>query len=415
MKIGMITQWYEPESGAAAHPTAIARALHRRGHQLKVLTGFPNYPRGEIYEGYRMRLRQRENRDGVQLLRVPLHASHDSSGVHRALTLSSFAASATLQVAWLRDVDVCLVYLTPATVGVASRVLRRLAGVPYVLNVQDLWPESVTASGFIGNERIESIAESGIKLFLRGLYLHAYATVAIAPSMAAMLEERGVPADRSHVVYNWVDESVFAPIVARTAHPELEPDRVWIMYAGGIGTVQGLDASVTALSLLEDRPDVCLALVGDGVAVPGLRQLASRLGLGDRVRFLGRRPMSSMPELMAQAAAQLISLEDRPLFYATVPSKLQSAMAGGHPVVCAVAGDAADLVAESGAGVTAMAGNPAAIADAFRVIARAGPEALDTMAMRSRQFYVERLSEAVGATHLERLLTEAAAGSGTHR
>lgn len=408
MRIGMISQWYEPEPGAAAHPTAVARALQRRGHQVKVLTGFPNYPHGKVYDGYRMRLRQHEHRDGVELLRIPLHASHDDSGLHRALTLSSFAASATAQVGWLRDVDVCLVYLTPATVGGAARVLRRLAGVPYVLNVQDLWPESVVASGFIGNARAESLVQWGIGGFLRGLYRHAHSTVAIAPTMAAMLRDRGVPADDVHVVYNWVDEDVFRPVTGPVEHTDLEPGRVWIMYAGGIGTLQGLDTSVAALALLTDLPDVCLALVGDGVAVPALRAQAARLGVSDRIRFLGPRPMATMPRLMAQADAQLVSLADRPLFRATVPSKLQSSLAAGHPVVCAVAGDAAALVAESGAGETADPDDPAAIAAAFRAMADAGPDGRRAMAARARSFYVERLSEAVGSAQLEHHLAEAA-------
>lgn len=409
MRIGMISQWYEPEPGAAAHPTAIARALQRRGHEVKVLTGFPNYPHGKVYDGYRMRLRQHERRDGVELLRVPLHASHDDSGLHRALTLSSFAGSATLQVGWLRDVDVCLVYLTPATVGAASRVLRRLAGVPYVLNVQDLWPESVTASGFIGNARAEAVARSGINLFLRGLYRHAHSTVAIAPTMARMLRDRGVPDDRLHVVYNWVDESVFTPVTGEVEASDLDPGRMWVMYAGGIGTLQGLDASIAALALLDDRPEVGLALVGDGVAVPALREQATRLGVADRVRFLGSRPMGTMPRLMAQADAQLVSLQDRPLFRATVPSKLQSSLAAGHPVVCAVAGDAADLVTESGAGCTADPSDPASVAAAFRAIADAGVDGRRTMAERARSFYLRRLSEAVGSAQLETHLADAAA------
>jgi glycosyltransferase involved in cell wall biosynthesis len=411
MRIGMISQWYEPEPGAAAHPTAIARALQRRGHDVQVLTGFPNYPHGVIYDGYHRQLRQLETRDGIRLLRVPSRASHDSSGLNRALTLSSFAASAAVQVGWLRNVDVCLVYLTPATVGIAARVLRRLAGVPYVLNVQDLWPESVTASGFLGDGRLAAVVTWALNRFLHGLYLHAAATVAIAPTMATMLEQRGVPATRSHVLYNWIDESIFAPATAATQR-ELDPERIWIMYAGGIGTVQGLDASVTALSLLGDRPDVCLALVGDGVAAPDLRLLATRLGVSDRVLFLGPRPMSAMPGLMAQADAQLVSLENRPLFRATVPSKLQSALAGGHPVVCAVAGDAADVVARSGAGLVATAGDPAAIASAFRGIADAGPVGRRAMGVKARTTYIDCFSEAVGAARLETLLEVAAAGGG---
>jgi colanic acid biosynthesis glycosyl transferase WcaI len=150
----MISQWYEPESGSAAHPAAIARALVARGHEVQVLTGFPSYPQGRVHSGYRMSLRLDEVREGVRVLRVPDLPSHDGNPLRRAASLTSFAASATAQVGWLRDVDVCLVYLTPATVGAAAMTLRATAGVPYVLYVQDLWPETVTASGFIGNPRL---------------------------------------------------------------------------------------------------------------------------------------------------------------------------------------------------------------------------------------------------------------------
>lgn len=411
MKIGMITQWYEPEPGAAAHPTAIARSLQRRGHEVKVLTGYPNYPHGKVYDGYRQRLRTHETRDGVELLRIPLWPSHNANAIHRALALTSFAASAATQAAWLRDVDVCLVYLSPATVGAAARVLRRLAGVPYVLYVQDLWPDSVTASGFVGNDRARTVIEAGVNRFLSRLYRHADATVGIAPGMASLLRERGVPAGRDHVVYNWVDESIFSPGSA-ASEPELDPARTWIMYAGGVGSVQGLEAAVDAVALLADRPEIGLAIVGDGVARPGLEAQVASLGLGDRVRFLGSRPMASIPALMSQAAAQLVSLADRPLFRVTMPSKLQSVMACGQPVVCAVAGDASELTTRSGAGVVAVPGSASSIAEAFREISDASPDELTAFGANARAFYESELSESIGAARLERLLADAAARRG---
>ncbi len=241
-----------------------------------------------MYDGYRMRPRLHEVRDGVELLRVPLHPSHDSSGARRALTLSSFALSATAQVGWLRDVDVCLVYLTPATVGLAARTLRALRRRP----VRPLRPGPVAGerhgqrvhrepAGRRGRPRRASTGSCG------GLYRHASATVAIAPGMAPPPRERGVPADRSHVVHNWVDESVFRP-VPPAADRDARGGRFWVMYAGGIGTVQGLDARGARPSPGSPTAQtIGLALVGDGVAVPGLREQAARLGVADRVRFLG--------------------------------------------------------------------------------------------------------------------------------
>lgn len=401
----MITQWYEPETGSAAHPTAIARALADRGHEVKVLTSYPSYPLGRVYDGYRMRLRMHENRDGVAVLRVPDAPSHDRSALRRALSLTSFATSATSQVGWLRDAEVCLTYLTPATVGLAATTLRRVWGVPYALYVQDLWPETVTASGFIGSAAASERIERLLHRWLRGLYAGADGIAAISPTMAGMLTARGAGVTPVSIP-NWVDEQVFRP-VPRQGRRHLD-DRRWVMYAGGIGEVQSLDTALRALALLDDRPDLALALVGAGVAVPRLQRLADDLRLGDRVRFLGGFPVDRMPALIAEADAQLVSLKDLPLFRGTIPSKLQASMACGAPVVCSVAGDAADLVRRSGCGFLAAPEDPESMAVAFRQVAEASPADLAAMGSRARTTYVSELGEETGAAALEELLTSAA-------
>jgi glycosyltransferase involved in cell wall biosynthesis len=404
VRIGLVTQWYEPETGSAAHPTAIARALADRGHDLRVLTGFPSYPLGRVYDGYRMRPRLHETRDGIPLLRVPDAPSHDRSAVRRALSLTSFAASATAQVGWLRDADVCLVYLTPATVGLAAMTLRRRWGVPYALYVQDLWPETVTASGFIGHEGATARVEALLHRWLRRLYAGADGMAAISPTMAETLGARGAVVPPVSIP-NWVDEQIFGPL------PQVErvhlDDRRWVMYAGGVGELQSLDTALRALALLDDRPDLALAVVGTGVAVPSLQRLADELRLGDRVRFLGGFPMAQMPALIAEADAQLVSLKDLPLFRGTIPSKLQASMACGVPIVCTVAGDAEALVRRSGCGFTATPEDPQSLADAFRRLADATPADLAAMGARARATYVSELGADSGAAALEDLLAKA--------
>lgn len=405
MKIGMISQWYEPETGAAAHPTAIARALQERGHELKVLTGFPSYPQGAVHPGYSMSLRQHEVRDGIELRRVPDLPSHDQSAVRRALTLTSFAASATVQVGWLRDCDVVLTYLSPATVGLASWTLERVSRVPYVLYVQDLWPETVTASGFIGNERVTAAVEGLVHRGLKGLYRRAAGVAAISPTMARTLADRG-PSTEPVSVPNWIDERVFAPAEPGWT-PQLPTDRSWIMYAGGIGDVQALDHAVRALALVPDLDDLGLAFVGDGVARSGLEALAAELGLEDRVRFLGSRPMEQMPALMAESMAQLVSLKDLPLFSGTIPSKIQASMACGAPVVCAVAGDAAQIIREAEAGLVVPPESAEALAGAFRELVALGREGRERLGRNGRRAYETQLSAAAGAARLEQMLVEA--------
>lgn len=410
MRIGMISQWYSPEPGAAAHPSSIAEALVRRGHEVRVLTGYPNYPTGRVFDEYQQQLRSREEIRGVQVCRVPLWPSHNDRAVSRALSLGSFALSATTQVGWLRRADAVLVYLTPATVGLAAWTLCRVWKVPYVLSVQDLWPESVLASGFIDHTGLEARAERGINRLLGILYRDASGVAGIAPGMTKTLVGRGVPPERAAVVYNWVDERIFRPTSPpRAEHTrELDVRRTWMMYAGGIGRLQGLDKAVSAIALLADRPHIALALVGDGVATDELKRQAEREGVADRVTFLGPRPMNQIPALMAESAAQLVSLQDRPLFRGTVPSKLQSAMAAGQPVLCAVAGDAAMLVESSGAGLVCAPGDSQALADTMRQMDDLGESGRRVLGARAASFYRDKLSEKVGVGALESLLFAAA-------
>lgn len=401
----MVSQWYTPERGSAAHPTAIAEALYSRGHQVRVVTGFPSYPDGKVHSGYRMAARMHETLNGVELLRVPDVPSHDQSATRRALTLTSFAASATAQVGWLRDSEVVLTYLTPATVGLASWVLKRVRGVPYVLYVQDLWPETVTASNFIGNRRANAAAERVIHRALRRLYADAAGVIAISPTMAETLATRGSSVPPVSVP-NWVDEGVFKPAVD-TWQPLLPVGRTWIMYAGGVGELQALDHAVSAISRLSDRPDIGLAIVGEGVARPGLERLARNLGVAERVHFMGSRPMEEMPRLMSEAAAQLVTLRDLPLFRGTIPSKIQAAMACGSPIVCAVAGDASELVAKSQCGVVVTPESASALATAFVRVADAPADEQSEWRAAARSTYVNDLSAAAGAARLEDVLTSA--------
>ena len=408
MKIGMLSQWYEPEPGAAAHPTAIARALAVRGHELRVLTAFPSYPTGRVHPGYRMRPRLRERRDGIEVIRVPDVPSHDEGALRRALSLGSFAASATANAGVLRDADVVLTYLTPATVGLAAWTLERLAGVPYVLYVQDLWPETVTASGFVRGSRSTRVIERGLTVLLKGLYARASGVAAISPTMASTIADRGSRVTPVSIP-NWVDEQVFKPSPA-AATGLLPAGRDWVMYAGGIGDVQALEHAVRAMSLLPSGSTVGLALVGDGVARPRLERLARDLGLEDRVVFLGNRPLQDMPALMAESAAQLVSLRDLPLFRGTIPSKLQASMACGSPVVCAVAGDAADLVRRSGCGLVVRPESPDELATAFQRVAGLSPEERHAWAAAGRRTYADDLSAATGSARLEAVLVDAIRG-----
>ena len=396
MRIAFISQWFDPEGGSAAIPGAMVRALEDLGHDLHVVTGYPNYPTGNLQNGYRVRPLTREMRGKTHVSRVALYPSHDRSPLRRILNFLSFMASASTIGAFVaRRSKVALVYSTPATVGLAGVVLRSVFRRPFVLYIQDMWPDTVIATGMVP-ERLASVIRPPLASFCNLVYRRAGRIAVISPGMKQMLIHRGVPEPKIDVIYNWVDEALF--------HPErqtLDPDAFTVMYAGNVGDVQGLETLVHAVSELGDLPDLRVKVVGEGVARDRLISLCRDVGVEKQFDFVGAHPVSEMSRLMATADVQLVSLRDLPLFHATMPSKVQAILACGQPVIVSAPGDAAELVRESGAGIVAAPEDPGALALAIRGAYALRGEGLLEMGRSGHAFYEAELCAAIGAARLE--------------
>jgi colanic acid biosynthesis glycosyl transferase WcaI len=393
----MVSQWYDPETGSAGVPASIARALVARGHDVHVITGFPNYPHGHLYAGHKMRWRATELRDGVTVTRVALYPSHERNALRRVLSYVTFAVSATLfGLSRLRPMDAVLVYSTPATVALPAMFAKGLWQVPYLILVQDLWPDTITASGLLPR-RVESVAERMLHPFCDLTYRLAGAIAVTAPGMVGPIRSRGATLIVPSVVPNWADESVFSPRShAKSARVEVaNAVRFTAMYAGSLGDVQGLDVIIEAAELLRDDA-IDFAFVGSGIAEQRLRASVARRGLTN-VRFLGQRPVEQMPELLTSSDVQLVTLKDAALFRLTLPSKVQAALAMGRPVVAAVSGDAAAVLRESGAAKVVEPGDAAGLARALRDVRALTSSAREAMGARGRAFYELRFAERVGA------------------
>jgi colanic acid biosynthesis glycosyl transferase WcaI len=410
MRIGLITQWYDPEVGSAAVPGSIARALVDLGHEVDVLTGFPNYPTGRTYPGYRVRPYQFEERDGVRVHRAPLYPSHDAHPLRRAANFLSFAVGATaVGLRALRGVDAVLVYSTPATVALPAQALQALRKVPYVLLVQDLWPQTVTASGFM-----EVSAARRVELLLHRYcdltYARASAIAVTSPGMTDLIADRGVPREKLSVVSNWADESCFRPVPVPPRIPDgfedLRPFTA--MYAGNLGDVQGLEVVVEAAELLQDERDIGFVLVGGGVAEASLKVRVAERRL-DNVRFVPPQPVERMADVLALGQVQLITLRDLPVFENVLPSKVQATLAAGRPVIGAVSGDAAAVIRAAGAGTVVAPGAARALADAVLEASRASAAELDARGTAGRAYYLAQLGRAAGARRLSDLLVDSVA------
>lgn len=408
MRIAFISQFFDPEGGSAAIPGAIVRALQERGHDVEVVTGFPSYPHGRLYDGYRLRPYMRETVRGVTVHRVPLYPSHDRSAVRRILNFVSFMASvSTLGALLSRRAQVALVYSTPGTVGMAGLVLRRLLRRPFVLYIQDVWPDTVTATGMLP-QRLNAVAEWTLHRFCNQVYRAAARIAVISPGMKVLLVDRGVPAEKVEIVYNWVDESLFKPVqTEQSLGADFE-----VMYAGNIGDIQGLDVAIRAVAALGGESRVVLRFVGSGVAQERLARLARDVGVADRVRFEGARDISEMALVMSSADVQLVSLRDDPLFHLTMPSKIQAILSCGLPLITCAPGDAGVLTEWSGAGWSVPAGDVDKLASVFRHVSSLNRDELVEHGRTGRRFYEEHLSAEVGSHALELALSAALDGEG---
>jgi len=403
MKIALVSQWFDPEVGSAAIPGAIVRSLRDRGHTVEVVTGFPNYPDGRLYDGYRVRPLMREVIRGTRVNRVALYPSHDRSATRRIINFLSFMVTAsTIGAAIARRSNVTLVYSTPGTVGMAGIVLRRLLRRPFVLYVQDVWPDTVTATGMLPSG-LSRPAAWILHRFCNQVYAAAARIAVISPGMKDLLVERGVPAEKIDVIYNWVDEDIFRVVPARPPR-----DRFEVMYAGNLGEAQGLEVAIEAMAKLGPDSGVVLRLVGGGVAVARLAKLAADRGVAEQVRFEGARDLAQMSEVMASAHVQLVCLKDDPLFHITMPSKIQAILACGRPLIVCAPGDAGALTADSGAGFAVPPGDPSSLADAIARVRDLGESSLEEMGARGRAFYERHLCASVGSAMLEEALGAAA-------
>lgn len=409
MRILMVTQWFDPEPTLKG--LLFAKALQRCGHSVTVITGFPNYPEGRVYPGYRMRWRTHEVVEGIDVIRVPLYPSHDRSGVKRAANYLTFATSAALACLTVERPDVAYVYHPPATVGLPAAVLQGLRGVPFVYDVQDLWPDTLAATGMLPHARALDL----VGHVMSRIYRRAAHVVVLSTGFRERLVDRGVASSKITVVPNWTDEEQISPSVPLPADIEqLMNGRFNIVFAGTMGQAQGLNTVLDAAGYFQEtQPDVQFVLVGGGTDVDRLKNESAKRGL-ENVAFLPRRPFSAIGPILGRADALLVHLKDDPLFRITIPSKTQAYLMMGRPILMGVAGDGATLVDEAGAGVSFSPENPEALRSAVDTLRRMTEAERDDLGVSGQDYYWRELALQVGVERLVSLLQNAAQSGGRH-
>ncbi len=398
MRIGIVTYHFPPEP--AFIPGSLAEELAARGHEVRVLTGFPDYPGGHVYPGWRQRWHHETRSRGLTVRRVPRYSTGDVTVRGRMASWLTFAGSAALVGRrFLAGVDVLYVH-QPAAAFASAALLRLLGPVPLVLHVPDVWAEQLPDSVDDGRwaarvgrpARRVAVTSPSLRDAVRGGRDRPGAD----PGGAQLDRRAGLPSGAG--------QSGRRRLVRRD-------ERCVVMHAGTIGARQGLDTAVRAAAALGDTVD--LVLVGSGAEERRVRGLAAELR-ADNVRFVDRRSPLDMPELYAAADYQLVMVRDLPELRGSVPAKLQAVLSCGAPVVVSAGGDTAALVERARAGLSCPPEDWASLADRFWLAAQIPVPARVEMGRRGREAYLREMSLPSGVDRIEELLREAAAGDTGH-
>lgn len=405
MKIAFVTQWFPPEPGTFV-AAAIADGLAERGHEVHVLTGFPNYPSGKLQAGYPLKTYRRETRsENVTIHRAPLFPSHNASAIKRIANYLSFGVSAS----WIARTkmpkpDVWLTYSSPATAALPALTVPRRLRAPSYLLLQDLWPDSVVESGFVSGKLGGGI-EAMLHRFCNWTYRRSTGIGIISPSMAGFLVERGVGQEKMRLLPNWVEDTHLLPNKLPTDASRRSlglPEGRLFMYAGNFGELQGLESLIEAFAKCTE---INLVLIGGGIARPSLQHLVASRGILN-VHFVPSQPTERIGEFIAAADVQIVSLRDTRLLRATMPSKVQSCMAASRPILAFAAGDVADLITASETGMAVQPGDVAAAVEAIRRLSDMPSDRLLEMGRRGRAHYEVNFAPNVGLDRLESWLTD---------
>lgn len=403
LRVGIISQWFFPEP--VPIPKSMSQALVDRGHSVRVLTGFPSYPFGQIYAGYEDNEVTEETISGARVMRVPTFLSHDLNALHRLRSFLSFGAQSLRRSAFLRHSDVNYVYATPMTASTAALVCRWLWKTPFVLHIQDLWPESITDSGMMPGGWRKSLINVLIGWALWPAYFSAAQIIVISPGMKRALIARGVDEKKVTVVYNWDGNERLIDAEISSPSPQRDPHTLHCVYAGNIGQMQDVETIVRAAATVENELDLRVSLYGSGVAEPSVAALIKNLGVKN-VQLLGRVAPDKMQAIYEESDFQFVTLKDFPLFRMTIPSKFQASLANGVPVITTVKGDLADLCVDNELGFVAEPEDVAGLADAIRKAAGMGRDEHTAMSKRAQDFYRANMSTDVAVNRISTRLAE---------
>ena len=385
MKILVVTQYFWPEQFRI---NDLCNALVERGHEVTVYTGLPNYPEGEFFKGYSFKGPYSENFGKIKVIRTPLIPRGKKKSLQLIANYISFFMISTLLAPFLLrgQYDKIFIYqLSPVFSAIPAILIKKLKSIPIILWVTDLWPESLSATGVVKNKA----ALSFVQKIVNWIYDNSDMIYISSEGFKKKIVVNGISENKIKVWPQWA-EAFFDNKISNQEQESLNlPKGFIIMFAGNIGTSQDFETVIESANLLKNEKNIHFVILGDGLMKSWSEKKVKEYGIESNFHFLGRKPVEQMPLYYSKADAMLVSLTDTELFSITIPSKIQSYLAAGKPVLASLNGEGADVITKWNAGRACPASNPKALANTILMMNNLSKEELQSLGRNALNCYRE--------------------------
>lgn len=387
MKVLIVSQYFWPENFRI---NDLAAKLVQNGHEITVLTGVPNYPSGIVDREYKRWKNRKQNFEGIEILRVPLFARRQSKGYQLILNYVSFVISACLLgPILLRKKHFDMVFVpsySPATVSIPGLLLKWVKRAPMIIWMQDLWPQSLSATGAIKSPTALAVVGSMMAWIYRRSDLIMVQSRAFYPSILELKASK----QKLRYLPNWAEQEYRPVKVSPNLRDQIgfPTNGFNIVFAGNLGAAQSLGTILEAADLSRQHP-INWIIIGSGRNSAMMCEQANRTNLSECVHFLGRKQLHEMPAYFALADALLVTLRPDPILNTTIPGKIQSYLACGRPILGALDGEGATIILESQSGYSVPAGDAEALSEAAIRMSVLTESERQTLGQNALQYYQE--------------------------
>lgn len=408
MRLLVVSQYFWPENFRI---NDLVAEMVRRGHEVTVLTGIPNYPEGWVNSDFRADPQRFSEWSGARIVRVPILV-RGQGALRLLLNYLSFVLCASIFGVWKlrgQSYDAIFAYqLSPVTSVLPAVVLRAIKRAPMAMWVLDLWPETLSAVGVVRSKRILTIVERLVSFIYRRCDL----ILAQSNSFVSAIKLRAGTDRRVEYFPSWAESIFHSGEIEPAPEVPVTSGSFNVMFAGNIGDAQDFPSILKAAEILREQSEIRWLIVGDGRAAAWVATEIERRDLTGKVIMLGRFPLERMPAFFQHADTLLVALKDEPIFALTIPGKVQSYLATGIPVVAMLNGEGAKVISESGAGLVCAAGDADGLARSVLALSRMSPEHRKEMGFRAKRTYLHEFEREALMDRLEFWLSNLRMASG---